>query len=153
MEKLTFVVLQWTLVYTKYQQESIAKYNLERQGFVVYFPMVTKRVSHARSVALDIRPLFPRYLFVKIATETACWRPILSTTGVQELIRSGDKPVAANRVVSALKELENTSPSKGGQQDTDLKQNLDAMQRMLESDALPDALKQALIFSLRTRQS
>jgi transcriptional antiterminator RfaH len=63
-----------------------------RQNYRVYLPTYLKRRSHARSVETVRRPLFPRYLFVGLEA-TARWRPILSTVGVSDLVRVGDRPL------------------------------------------------------------
>lgn len=94
---------RWTVVATPRGKEKYAQVNLERQGFAVYCPMVRKRVKHARSVSEVLRPMFPGYLFVQIDQEGNSWRPILSTAGVRALLRSGNRPVSADKLVSALK--------------------------------------------------
>src|SRR5271157_2980261 len=102
---MTPVGWQWTLVATSQRKERCAQFNLERQGFVVYCPMVRRQIKHARLVSEVLRPLFPGYLFVQISQEATSWRPILSTIGVRALIRSGNRPVSADHLVSALKAL------------------------------------------------
>jgi transcriptional antiterminator RfaH len=56
-------------------------------------PTYLKRRSHARRIETVRRPLFARYLFVELG-EDSPWRPILSTVGVADLVRAGDRPVA-----------------------------------------------------------
>ena len=52
----------WLLVYTKPNQETIAKTNLENQEFIVFLPML--KVSYDTEDLAEVRRvLFPRYLF------------------------------------------------------------------------------------------
>ena len=85
---------QWYLVYCKPRQESSARRNLERQGYVTYLPRVRqirRRQEHRVSVVV---PMFPRYLFIRLSTETDNWGPIRSTIGVVSLVRFGQAPAA-----------------------------------------------------------
>jgi len=82
----------WYLVYTKPRQESLAQENLVRQGYVVYLPRVRlMRKRQGRQVAV-IEPLFPRYLFIHLDTQSDNWGPIRSTLGVASLVRFGSEP-------------------------------------------------------------
>lgn len=82
----------WFVVYTQPNGEARALANLRRQGFEAYLPRYRRRRSHARRVDTVERPLFPRYLFVALDLMRARWRPILSTFGVCDLVRTGDTP-------------------------------------------------------------
>ena len=67
---------KWYLIFSKPRQETIAKTQLERQGYEVYLPLVEqrkKRLGRARTV---IEPLFSRYLFIHLDSHTDDWRPI-----------------------------------------------------------------------------
>lgn len=85
---------RWYLLYTKPRAETVARTNLERQGYGVYLPLVRqprKRLGRRVSV---IGPLFPRYLFIRLDTETDNWAPIRSTLGVVSVVRFGQLPAA-----------------------------------------------------------
>jgi len=83
---------RWYLVYAKPRQEDLAKQNLERQGYQPYLPMVrTPRRRMGRRL-IRIEPMFPRYLFIRLDTETDNWAPIRSTIGVSTLVRFGMHP-------------------------------------------------------------
>jgi transcriptional antiterminator RfaH len=82
----------WFVVYTQPNGEGRALANLRRQGFEAYLPRYRRRRSHARRIDTVERPLFPRYLFVALDLMRARWRPILSTFGVCDLVRTGDTP-------------------------------------------------------------
>ena len=137
--------LQWTLVATPQRKERCARLNLERQGFVVYCPMVPTQIRHARVLSQVLRPLFPGYLFVQICQDAESWRPILSTIGVRALICSGNRPVFADRLVSVIKELEGASPGKGNQQKLGLEQHFNSIMLTLTQDAALAALNKAVV--------
>ena len=79
----------WYLIYSKPQQERIARENLERQGYKSYLPLIRNRRRRKGRYASIIEPMFPRYLFVKLSDETDNWGPIRSTIGVVNLVRFG----------------------------------------------------------------
>lgn len=82
----------WYLVYSKARQESVAKTNLERQGYQTYMPLIrTPRLRMGRRV-LRIEPMFPRYLFIRLDKERDNWAPIRSTLGVSSIVRLGQEP-------------------------------------------------------------
>jgi transcriptional antiterminator RfaH len=94
----------WLVVNTKPHRERIAIDNLLRQEFMVYCPMIRKRVSHARRMHDVLRPLFPGYLFVQMDPR---WRPILSTVGVRTLVHFGERlSMVANEFIDSLKARE-----------------------------------------------
>lgn len=79
----------WYLVYTKPRQEEVAETNLARQGYGVYLPRARQpRKRHGRRVMV-VEPLFPRYLFIHLDSQTDNWGPIRSTLGVASLVRFG----------------------------------------------------------------
>ncbi|BAU48614.1 transcriptional regulator [Sulfurifustis variabilis] len=85
---------RWYLVYTKPRGEATARVNLERQGYTAYLPLVRQpRRRLGRRVSI-ISPMFPRYLFVHLDTETDNWAPIRSTLGVVSVVRFGQRPAA-----------------------------------------------------------
>lgn len=84
--------MRWYVVETHAKAEAKALFNLKRQGYRAYLPQYLKLRRHARRTDRVPRPLFPRYLFVKLDIERETWRPIQSTFGVVRLIRQGDRP-------------------------------------------------------------
>lgn len=98
---------QWFVVQTRPNSERRAVANLKRQGFEVYFPVYSKRRSHAGKVDMVAAPLFPRYLFVAIDLESQRWRSISSTFGVAQLVRHGDRPAPlADEIIAELRDRE-----------------------------------------------
>lgn len=98
----------WYLVYTKARSESLADENLTRQEYQTYLPLFKKtriRNTQARTI---IEPLFPRYLFIELCTETDNWSPIRSTIGVSNIVNFGFAPAKVpNSLIHILKLNEN----------------------------------------------
>jgi len=98
---------KWFVVHTHPKAEQKATFHLRRQGFDVYLPLYMRRVSHARKVSWQPRPLFPAYLFVALPGPQQRWRAINSTIGVAHLIcdERGPVPVPSG-IVEAIREQE-----------------------------------------------
>jgi transcriptional antiterminator RfaH len=86
------VTKKWYLVYAKPRQEDVARSNLERQGFETYLPRIRQARKRLGRRVLLIEPMFPRYLFIRLDTDTDNWAPIRSTLGVSALVRFGPYP-------------------------------------------------------------
>ena len=82
----------WYLVYAKPRQEKTAVENLLRQNYEVYFPQISLWRTRRANRRLVIEPLFPRYLFIRLDSQTDNWAPIRSTLGVTSLVRFGTEP-------------------------------------------------------------
>lgn len=82
---------QWIALYTKVNQEKVAIENLKRQAFDAYCPMMLRTRRHARKVEQVKRPIFPSYVFVHFDGKHRKWRSLLSTRGVQSLVKFGDR--------------------------------------------------------------
>ena len=99
----------WYAVYTHVLKEWVARDHLERQGFASYLPVYRKVIRHARNVREVERPLFPRYLFVRIACEGRAHHPVRSTIGVNGMVCHGDVPIPVpEHVIDSLKSKEDT---------------------------------------------
>ena len=83
---------RWYLVYCKPRQETVAKRNLERQGFEIYLPVARQRRRKLGRPKMVIEPMFPRYLFIRLDSQHDDWGPIRSTLGVTALVRFGQFP-------------------------------------------------------------
>ena len=84
----------WYLVHTRPNNERKAEINLERQGFATFLPRVETTIRHARRLKTVRRPLFPRYLFVRLDIGRDRWLSINSTIGVSRLFTQEGRPVA-----------------------------------------------------------
>ncbi len=84
---------QWYAIYSKPRQEACARDNLERQDYEVYLPMI-KRKKRSRDRWVDVvEPLFPRYLFIRLALFQDSFYSIRSTRGVSKIVQFGNDPV------------------------------------------------------------
>ena len=95
--------LRWYLVQCKPNAAQIAVRNLENQSFGTFLPLREINKRKGKIFQRQIRPLFPRYLFVQVAPDQGPWRQVNSTLGVARLVRLGAKPsVVPNEIVEAL---------------------------------------------------
>lgn len=101
---------RWYLVYAKPKKEELARVNLERQGYPTYLPMMrTPRRRMGRRI-IRVEPMFPRYLFIHLDTESDNWAPIRSTLGVANLVRFGMYPSPVpDDLVTTLRAREDTA--------------------------------------------
>lgn len=98
----------WYLIYTKPNQEMVARQQLAQQGYATYLPMImsTKRRNGRRRYVEE--PFFPRYLFIHLDQTTDNWAPIRSTLGVSTLVRFGMMPMSvSDEIIEAIKAREN----------------------------------------------
>jgi transcriptional antiterminator RfaH len=97
-------MLRWLLVHTKPCGEEIARSNLERQQYAVYFPRVLQTTRTSRQRRERIVALFPRYLFLRLDEGRQQLTPVHGTTGVSVVVRFGNKyAVVPDRVVEDLR--------------------------------------------------
>lgn len=95
----------WYLVYSKPRQEEKAWWNLDRQGFRCFLPYARFQRRRQRRYQTVVEPMFPRYLFVRLAAGIEDWSPIRSTLGVTGLVRFGTWPARVpDELVDALRE-------------------------------------------------
>jgi transcriptional antiterminator RfaH len=97
----------WYAVYTRPREEFKALGHLQRQGYQVYLPRYATKIRHARKSVRVVRPLFPRYLFVRLNLAAEGWRSIRSTIGVTDIVCFGDQPAPLpSGVIEALQSQE-----------------------------------------------
>lgn len=93
----------WHLIHSRPRQEVIAREHLERQGYTIYLP----QVRQPKSTRHTITPLFPRYLFIRLAAGWGDWTPLRSTRGVSSLVRVGMNPATiSEQLIDSLKKRE-----------------------------------------------
>lgn len=98
---------QWFTVHTKSRQENLASDHLSRQGYEVYYPRIRQDQRRRGRWNRVIEPLFPRYLFVRLAAGIDNFAPIRSTVGVSDLVRVGRMPrPVPEDLISVLKQRE-----------------------------------------------
>lgn len=106
-------VSAWYLVYTKLKQEKIAQANLERQGYRVYLPFIQMQRHLKGRYQAVTEPMFPRYLFIYLNTETDDWGPIRSTRGVSTIVKFGNTPAKApDELIDYLQQHEKNDAAK-----------------------------------------
>jgi transcriptional antiterminator RfaH len=81
--------LSWYVVYSKPFQEVRAETELAYQGFSVYLPKISEAKRLRGQWMQEIRPMFPRYLFVQPEHAEQSIAPMKSTRGVSHLVRLG----------------------------------------------------------------
>ena len=92
---------QWAVAISAPQSEAKAVINLERIGFEPYYPKIKVKRFYGRRRAVQIEPLFPRYLFVK---QTPQWAALRATQGISGIVMSGDRPATLpNEVIDTIK--------------------------------------------------
>jgi transcriptional antiterminator RfaH len=84
-------MVRWYLIHSKPCAETVAQANLERQGFVVYYPRLQQPVLRRERWKEAIVPLFPRYLFLRLDDGLQCLSPVRSTVGVAGIVRFGNR--------------------------------------------------------------
>ncbi|WP_417525562.1 transcription termination/antitermination protein NusG [Marinovum sp.] len=79
--------------------------NLERQGYESFMPLREETVRRAGQWRRIVKPLFPGYLFVKVADDRRNWRSINATCGVSRLValEAGRPTQVAPNIIAALK--------------------------------------------------
>jgi hypothetical protein len=70
---------EWFAIRTKLQPKQVAKLYYERQGYVVYLPIMRTIVRHARRIMEKLKSFFPGYLFLHLALLEKNWAAISST--------------------------------------------------------------------------
>ncbi len=102
--------MEWYAVHTHVNKEVISEKNLIRQNFTTYLPIYKKIIRHARKISTVVRPLFPKYLFVKVDLIKQRWTVINSTYGVNFLISMEDKPVKiSDKIINEIKSYDNSN--------------------------------------------
>jgi len=97
----------WFLVFTKAGGEQIARVNLERQGYGVYYPRLTRTALYRGRWVERIVALFPRYLFVQMDPARQSLAPVRSTLGVVRIVSFGSEATAVpDAIVNTLKARE-----------------------------------------------
>jgi len=98
---------RWRAVYCKPRQEDRAEVHLRNQAYDAYLPRVRARRRLRGRDRTVIEPMFPRYLFVRLADYREDFGPIRSTRGVIGLVRMGeDFPTVPDELIAALRRRE-----------------------------------------------
>ena len=91
--------LPWYVVYSKPSQEMRSETELAYQGFSVYLPKISEAKRLGGQWMWQIRPMFPRYLFVQPGHAEQSIAPVRSTRGVSHLVRQGAALVVCSEIL------------------------------------------------------
>ena len=97
---------KWYVVYTHPLKEGLAKTELLQQEFDVFLPLYQTTVRHARKITTVEKPLFPRYMFVRIDIDNHQWRSVNGTRGVVSLMTQNNKPVSVRDTIIDILQAE-----------------------------------------------
>lgn len=102
----------WYVVHTKPQKELMAASMLqERLGLSVYLPEVLQLYRGRK----QLRPFFPRYIFVAVDFDQVTAAAIDATPGVIRLVAFGDRPQAMKAsMLAAIRERIDKYNAEGG---------------------------------------
>lgn len=98
----------WFVTRTECRREITAATSIAKAGFLVYFPLRTVEVRHARKLTEETRPLFPRYVFA---------HGVLANAGKVNFCRgairrglivdsNGNASVVSERIIDGIKRRE-----------------------------------------------
>ena len=94
----------WILVTSQQGKERLATQNIGRQGYEWYLPMIRENVTRQGHKIELAKPLFPRYIFVKIVSQ---WSSLTGTYGVNGVVMDGKSPrYVPERIVEGIKKRE-----------------------------------------------
>jgi len=91
-------IKSWFILQYKPNAHRVALRNLQRQGFETFLPLHEVTQKKSTKFVLDVRPLFPGYMFVAFELESAPWRKINSTMGVLRLVSFDGQPGRCRRI-------------------------------------------------------
>ena len=96
--------IAWYVIETKRHREQVAGAFLAQHGIASYLPRMVQ--SPPPPVGSEIVPLFPGYLFVRVAL-TNDFHRVMRTVGVKTFVSFGGSPVPVNeRVITVLRNRE-----------------------------------------------
>ncbi len=95
---------RWYAIHTRYQNEQAVANSLLNKGFSVFLPSYISLHRWSDRKKLVTLPLFPGYLF--FADEIDRWVQILSTPGVNAIIKIGNAPAEIpNEEIVAIRRI------------------------------------------------
>jgi len=89
---------EWYVVYTKPGAEDIAKDQLEKKNVEVFLPKVSEHDYFSKREEVKTKPLFPNYLFAKLAFPNDYYK-VIWAKGVKRIIGNGEAPVPLDESV------------------------------------------------------
>ncbi len=83
---------RWYVVYTKPWAEDVAKNYLERKNIHIFLPKIREYHYSSRGEEAKIKPLFPNYLFARMAYPED-YHSVIWTKGVRRVVGNGSGPI------------------------------------------------------------
>jgi len=94
----------WALIISQANKERLAVQNIANQKYEYYFPMFREKIIKNNEKIEVARPLFPRYIFVRIVQQ---WSSLTGTYGVSGVVMDGQEPrIVQESVLSSLRNRE-----------------------------------------------
>ena len=84
--------LRWYVIYSKPRSEDMARDHLERKDIPVFLPKIRECPYYSKEKEAKIKPLFPNYLFARIAYPDDYYT-VIWTKGVRRIVGNGAKPI------------------------------------------------------------
>lgn len=103
---------RWYVVQTKPKQEFRALEQLQNQHYECFLPTILVQKVLKGRICVVSEPLFSRYLFIRLDTDTSNWSPIRSTRGVSGLVAFGSRyATLPDHYIEAMQERAQIDPS------------------------------------------
>jgi transcriptional antiterminator RfaH len=86
---------RWYVVHTKPHQEYhvLDRLRFRLPGIEVFCPQIEVAHRRARRRVVALEPLFPSYLFIRMADEWPGWCMVIWTPGVRAVLGAGERPL------------------------------------------------------------
>lgn len=85
---------RWYCVETHGRCEVLAEQALTDEGFDAFCPIERREVVRSGKREMQDRPLFPRYLFVRLDTADPAWRSAAHCDGVRRILGRPERPTS-----------------------------------------------------------
>ncbi len=96
----------WVCIYSAPRREAVAAVNLKNEGYEVYFPTYLREIKHARHKSVEVRPLFPRYLFARSADAGLPLQAMRRVSGVISLVGGQYPTRVPDSIINYLRSAE-----------------------------------------------
>jgi transcriptional antiterminator RfaH len=98
---------KWFVIYCKVGQDNLVEEYLLNRGYDIYLPLITTEVNKNKDVTIKPKPLFPRYIFIRLAIDTDDFSLIRFTKGVYDFVRIGvNYAIVPDSIIDEIKTFE-----------------------------------------------
>ena len=96
--------MDWYLLQTKPNSQTLAQKHLARQGFEVFLPLLIKQARRGSKFVNSLKPLFPGYLFLGSNLEEISWKSINATRGISKAVTlDGQYRTVGTEIIEGIK--------------------------------------------------